>query len=408
MISRLRIRTKLVMCFLVVAALVPMLGTAALTRLNAVNDDVKRLTDDAIPRGDLVEQLRSTQYQQQAAIHSFFSGGNPVDKERFAEQGQHFDATLSELGKRDTSARGEQLAQQVTEQRKKFNFAARQIVRARETKDRNQTNLNAKQGEMVQQLNKIRGRFAPSAGSGAVDASSISTNVRYQVNDLLLSTEGMLHMVNRSLALVADYAAAPNEQVKRDYEQSRTQFNNWLQNGMNAGGPEDRAILRDVQAKYTEFEASARSTMNAADFNVTARVDFDDAATAVNASIASYAGTIAADVATQRSTSASAVADARGIIIFFAAAAFGIAGMLGFFFATMVTGPIMMLRDVANRVSTGDLDNVDIEVESKDEIGDLADAFRRMVASVRFLMTRDADADAADDDDFDFGIAKAS
>ena len=61
-----------------------------------------------------------------------------------------------------------------------------------------------------------------------------------------------------------------------------------------------------------------------------------------------------------------------------------------------IVGPIVRLRDVADRVSRGDMGDVEINVTSQDEIGDLAGAFRRMVASVRFLMANDGDEEAVE------------
>ncbi len=49
-----------------------------------------------------------------------------------------------------------------------------------------------------------------------------------------------------------------------------------------------------------------------------------------------------------------------------------------------ITYPIAQLRNVAEKVSMGDI-SVNIDVESEDEIGDLAESFERMVMAVRFL-----------------------
>ena len=49
-----------------------------------------------------------------------------------------------------------------------------------------------------------------------------------------------------------------------------------------------------------------------------------------------------------------------------------------------ITHPIAQLRNVAEKVSMGDI-SVNIDVESEDEIGDLAVSFERMVMAVRFL-----------------------
>lgn len=53
-------------------------------------------------------------------------------------------------------------------------------------------------------------------------------------------------------------------------------------------------------------------------------------------------------------------------------------------FSRSITKPVSELRDVADKISKGEMD-VKIDIKSKDEIGDLAESFGRMVAAVRFL-----------------------
>ena len=53
----------------------------------------------------------------------------------------------------------------------------------------------------------------------------------------------------------------------------------------------------------------------------------------------------------------------------------------------VIVGPIRRLTDVANQVSQGKTDLTVPNIKSKDEIGDLAKSFSRMVASIKFMMT---------------------
>ncbi|MDD1674146.1 MAG: HAMP domain-containing protein [Methanomicrobiales archaeon] len=59
--------------------------------------------------------------------------------------------------------------------------------------------------------------------------------------------------------------------------------------------------------------------------------------------------------------------------------------MWSFFLARSITSPIENLSRVATSVSKGDLRDADIDVLSNDEIGDLANAFNRMINSYRIL-----------------------
>lgn len=62
-----------------------------------------------------------------------------------------------------------------------------------------------------------------------------------------------------------------------------------------------------------------------------------------------------------------------------------LAALLSFYLAKSVTKPLKQLTEVANKISMGDI-KVKIDVKSKDEIGDLAKAFKRMVNSLKILM----------------------
>src|SRR4030042_171470 len=53
----------------------------------------------------------------------------------------------------------------------------------------------------------------------------------------------------------------------------------------------------------------------------------------------------------------------------------------------VIVGPIRRLTDVANQVSQGKTDLTVPNIKSKDEIGDLAKSFSRMVVSIKFMMT---------------------
>jgi len=57
---------------------------------------------------------------------------------------------------------------------------------------------------------------------------------------------------------------------------------------------------------------------------------------------------------------------------------------VAFYLSRGITRPVAHLRDTAEKVSLGDTE-VEVKVESNDEIGDLAESFGRMVAAIRFL-----------------------
>jgi HAMP domain-containing protein len=72
-----------------------------------------------------------------------------------------------------------------------------------------------------------------------------------------------------------------------------------------------------------------------------------------------------------------------------------LAAVAVFLFAQTLTRPIAKLAKVADAVSKGSTD-VTVEEGSNDELGDLALAIRRMVASVKFYMNRSAQEQGED------------
>ena len=72
------------------------------------------------------------------------------------------------------------------------------------------------------------------------------------------------------------------------------------------------------------------------------------------------------------------------VVIIVALGALGMA----FFLSRSITKPVTELRDVADKVSLGDL-QVTVRKRTDDEIGDLAESFQRLVASVKFLSEDD-------------------
>ena len=71
-----------------------------------------------------------------------------------------------------------------------------------------------------------------------------------------------------------------------------------------------------------------------------------------------------------------------------AAVAFGLVAILAvLFMARGITTPLMQLSDVADRISLGEL-NAKIQINRKDEIGNLAEALRRMQVSLQTAIER--------------------
>ena len=81
------------------------------------------------------------------------------------------------------------------------------------------------------------------------------------------------------------------------------------------------------------------------------------------------------------------------LMVGFTATAAILGAALAWWLIRSVTRPVRRLAEAAEKVSMGDLD-VEISIDSQDEIGDLAAAFERMVAAVRFFAAEDKTEEA--------------
>ena len=62
-------------------------------------------------------------------------------------------------------------------------------------------------------------------------------------------------------------------------------------------------------------------------------------------------------------------------------------GIIVFIYVNRLTGKIKSLREVAERISVGELE-MEIETKSRDEIGDLAEAIARIQDIIRLSIER--------------------
>src|SRR5688572_24671185 len=106
-----RIRTKLVAYFLIIALLVPVLGGAALDRVRSINGNVENLSDHAIPLISQVRELQQIQMEQQSAALAYVAGGKAEDRQRYLDLDQQFNTKLDDLNTTDISAQGKQQTQ---------------------------------------------------------------------------------------------------------------------------------------------------------------------------------------------------------------------------------------------------------------------------------------------------------
>jgi len=94
-----------------------------------------------------------------------------------------------------------------------------------------------------------------------------------------------------------------------------------------------------------------------------------------------------AATAMMQSRSKGLTGKARIIVLVMLGAALLLIGIIVIVYANRLTGKIESLTDVADRISAGDLE-MEIEMKSRDEIGELAQAIARMRDNIRLYIER--------------------
>lgn len=385
------IRTKLLGAFLLVAALVPIVGIMVI-RVSDVDDTSATEGSGAATTAVLMD-LAESQRAQQADVLMYLTGGAVDVRQEYIDRSLPFQGTLSNVSGSIGGDGVEQTVEQIAANRARFGTSAEQILDARASMDRNLGELRVAQREIVQELNTIRGRYT---GSGT-DLANLPAGQRAQVSDLLRGIAGMLQAVDLHLALATAYTLQQQETTRQQLDAAGTAFNTWLRLANASAGADDRPILGRAESTFTgRLQPGAQALLGAADVAAQARPALAESSDNVIADLNVLSDQAAgAAVATEGSGLGS-----RGrITLAGTLLAFLLAGGLSLWFANSITRPIRQLRDAAERISTGNLEHVEIDVNTKDEVGDLANAFRRMITSIRFLMLDKAEREA-DDRDF--------
>jgi HAMP domain-containing protein len=401
------IRAKIVGGFLLIALLVPILGGVAISRVQRISDSTRAAEEVALPGVLAAKDLNALQRMQQETVLAYFAGGAEEDRQQYEALKPQIQEKLAELraalerGSGDDARAAEELLARIDEERVAFDGAAEQLLGAHDAIEHNAETVRVKAEQIVLELTVMRMRFnpnpfaQPNQAGGAVQPTTVQpVTVRAQVWELLFGVEGMMSDVAFEAAIAAGYTVTLNPLLKQRFADASLAFPTFLKSARNAAGPEDRPFLDRVEKVFfQEFEPAARGMIETADAAAASRLAFADASSALGGWLEELAGIQSASLGLAQRDAQNAVQDSRLLLIATTVLAFVLAGALGLWFARRITRPIVELRDVADRISSGDLRATEIAPAANDEVGDLARAFQRMLASIRILMADETPAE---------------
>ncbi|MCZ2108429.1 MAG: HAMP domain-containing protein [Dehalococcoidia bacterium] len=238
-------------------------------------------------------------------------------------------------------------------------------------------------------------------------ASKLQVDPSVDTRSAIVALTDVLPKMTESLSLARSYGATLLA-GHAGHEPTIAQ-RQYLASQVVASGIYADTMVRNLQASMAgnkDFEAALkplldRSQVNRTSFMTASSVDVLNASTLLNSAAESYflLGGSAIDSSNQLIAAAQGVLDkefqarrdsaASGLYITSAATLGGIAVAVAFalLIAFSITRPIRRLAEVADRMSLGELD-IEIGVEGKNEVGQLAESLRRMQASLRSAIER--------------------
>ncbi len=238
-------------------------------------------------------------------------------------------------------------------------------------------------------------------------ASKLQVDPSVDTRSAIVALTDVLPKMTESLSLARSYGATLL--AGHAGQEPTIAQRQYLASQVVASGIYADTMVRNLQASMVgnkDFEAALkplldRSQVNRTSFMTASSVDVLNASTLLNSAAESYflLGGSAIDSSNQLIAAAQGVLDKEfqarrdsatsGLYITSAATLGGIAVAVAFalLIAFSITRPIRRLAEVADRMSLGELD-IEIGVEGKNEVGQLAESLRRMQASLRSAIER--------------------
>ncbi len=195
--------------------------------------------------------------------------------------------------------------------------------------------------------------------------------VRYNITKIILSDS---ETAESSIVRIEDFTKKANECLDRYQDTIALQ--------------EERDNYTDLVTSWTEYSKHVTSMIDnyhAGKIEEVKNILFGDATTVGDALQTSFDEMMAANSSAARDKSdnnSKTAQEAAFLMIVIIAAGVIIAVALGLFISRIISKPVGRIVAAANQLALGDV-NVSVAVDTKDEIGEMAEAFRSMIANIR-------------------------
>ena len=379
---------KLITFAAVMALLAPLVGLLAYVQMTSVAGNLHSLAEESVPGILDVAEMKLWQVEQYALVLSYAANGNQADRQRFEDLQLLWDAKVAVMRIHVASGHGSDvrtLVEKVGSGHEQFVRSATAVFTAREAYDKGYELLTTRDREMTDEFNAITRRFLPApAGAETPSALAVPQGLRAQIGDLLLANEGMRQVIARQTAVAEGYALRADPKARADFDTLNGGFQNWYQLATAAGGPEDRAIIARVQPKHAEYQLAGRGMMDGADAFVKARASLALQVADVQKALNGFSDHEVDGFSEAHHNADQAISNSQYQILGVALLGCVFVGLLGLWFVHRITRPLVQLREMTDRVSRGELDDLPLTTVSRDEVGELAAAVRRMATSLRY------------------------
>jgi HAMP domain-containing protein len=190
-----------------------------------------------------------------------------------------------------------------------------------------------------------------------------------------------------STATIVDQFAADGANTKDSLPITDDETNTIAQHRRKARGPGLRAKMILLFLFIPSILMAATSLYYLGYFETFSRLFVQESAKIVVQRAGEESADQSAVTAMMQSRSKASTGSARIIVLVMLGATLLLIGIIVLVYANRLTGKIESLTDVADRISAGDLE-IEIEIKSRDEIGELAQAITRMRDKIRPYIER--------------------
>ena len=350
-----KVGTKLISGFTLIALIIGVVGLVGITNLKKVGHSADIIANEKVPITDASMELTIKLTEQQSALHAYMLGEMEA-KDEFEEAGGIFLTILRELkGLNITSSQGAVVAK-IENLHPKF---VKDATSSMDSYDEAMA-LKRKSGDDMETMDAAAGpliEFATKKGFSVRQMNLVNEQVM-TVNDYLIT--GNDDEVKAFNEVAKEIKAFPNYEVIRSLHQE---------------------VLELAETTIDSYDGYLKAQEMAS----LAMEDVDDILSNISGELSRLEVEVAQEMAGAIEDAVKAQASANTLMVVFSVLGFITAWILGLLIARTITGPLAKGIEFAEAIANGDL-TATVDLDQKDEVGILVKSLNDMSVKLRGIV----------------------